>query len=69
MTRKDFQLIAALLLSEKPSTEGKIYSDRTPWARGAHDVWSTITINMASTLAKTNPAFDRDRFLAACGME
>lgn len=69
MTRQHFAVIAAVLLNEKPDTEGKIYSDRTPWAQGAYDEWSTIVLNMAACLKTQNPRFDRARFLAACGME
>ena len=69
MTRKHFAAIAAVMLNDKPGTEGKVYSERTPWARGAHDEWSTIVLNMAAMLATQNNHFDRARFLAACGME
>jgi hypothetical protein len=63
MTRKDFALIASVLLSERPDRDG------TRWADGARDEWSTIVLKMADALGLVNAAFDRSRFLAACGME
>jgi len=54
MTRKDFELIAAAVKSVWLSHE----PSRT-----------TIANSLASALATTNPAFNRARFLTACGVE
>ena len=66
MTRKDFVLIAATLLSERPDIEG--YDSLNDWERGASDEWHTVCLAFAKALATTNPQFDRARFLIACGM-
>lgn len=63
MTRKDFELIAATLRQERPDRDG------SKWADGARDSWSTTVLHFASTLATTNHAFDRARFIKACGLE
>lgn len=63
MTRKDFAMIASVLLSERPDRDG------TRWADGARDEWSTVVLKMADALKITNAAFNRTRFLAACGMD
>lgn len=57
MTRKHFAVIAATLAATKPQT-------------GAGDalfLWERLTLQMAHTLSGENPAFDKPRFLAACG--
>ncbi len=59
MTRKDFELIAAAL------------KGATPLARDGEKAmcqWQFIVFKMADALATTNPAFQRARFLAACGV-
>ena len=33
------------------------------------DARRTVALALAATLAQTNPAFDRHRFLAACGVQ
>lgn len=68
MTRKDFALIASVLLNDRPFADGASYSGMTDWERGASDEWHTTTLAMATALATTNPQFDRARFLKACGV-
>jgi hypothetical protein len=60
MTRKDFQLIADVL---KPW----ITRDGTPGVEDA--LCASIARDFADKLASTNPNFDRERFLRACGVE
>jgi hypothetical protein len=55
MTRKDYQLIAAVLKSY--ATEGIPVDDR-----------DAIAYDLADALAKDNPRFDRERFLVAAGV-
>lgn len=52
MTRKDFELIAEVIKTSQ------YYSA---------DYRNEIARNMAQALATTNPAFNEDRFLKACG--
>jgi hypothetical protein len=52
MTRKDFELIAEVI------NTSQYYSA---------DYRNEIARNMAQALATTNPAFNEDRFLKACG--
>ncbi len=62
MTRKDFQLIADALKESKPEAEKKFHNQT------AYMTQFMITCHcMADALATTNPRFDRDRFLTACG--
>jgi len=53
MTRKDFQVIAEAI---KDINARKAHGDR-------------IAELMAEALKKTNPRFDKKRFLTACGVE
>lgn len=59
MTRKDFELIAKVFayLDEEFNNGG---SDEVSLALVAGE--------LACALSTTNPAFDRERFLAACGV-
>lgn len=59
MTRAHFKLIAETLRECGADDEAQYpVISRTGGAR-----------NFASALARTNPNFDRDRFLRACGVE
>lgn len=65
MTRKDFELIAAALKEAR---------DQVPQTDTLHHTCellghSTAARVLAYALAKTNPRFDRERFLKACGVE
>ena len=59
MTRKDFQLIADAITETRA-----LEPTGSPEA-----VLALITDIFADKLAGTNPAFDRDRFLTACGLK
>jgi hypothetical protein len=60
MTRKDYVLIA--------QTIADLMSD---FNNGGDDSvsLSLVAQELADTLAKDNPRFDRDRFLVACGVK
>ena len=51
MTRKDFEMIAEVIA--------------TSW-HGSGELKNAIACKMADALARTNPRFDRARFIAAC---
>lgn len=61
MTKKDFELIARALREGVPRVHNRPRTDYEQWALTAHD--------LADALAGTNPQFDRERFLRACGLE
>lgn len=54
MTRKDFELIAAVLKRARQNEDA-----------GGHAVINGLAVNLAEALATTNPRFDRDRFIRA----
>jgi hypothetical protein len=62
MTRKDFQLIADVLRYDMDHAE--LYPDAAIRKAGCAD----RAKRMARALSTTNPNFDRDRFLTACGV-
>ena len=59
MTRRDYELIAAALKSEKPQAH---------WSANKMIQWQLDCAAIAGALASTNPRFNRNRFLAACGI-
>jgi hypothetical protein len=65
MTRKHFQQIAAAMQSlRKFETHDTELSETV-----AHAVrYSSVVDALAKVLADSNPRFDRDRFLGACGI-
>lgn len=60
MTRKDYVMIAETLAD--------LMAD---FNNGGDDTISLtlVAVELAETLAKDNPRFDRDRFLTACGVK
>jgi hypothetical protein len=54
MTRKDFELIAAVLKNRRALA-------------GDAGAFDTLARDFAEALAATNKQFNRDRFLRACG--
>lgn len=58
MTKKDFELIAGTLRASRPG-EG--------YARNLLQ-WNLIVQRFAEALCATNLNFDRERFIAACGV-
>lgn len=65
MTRRDFEGIARALEWAKPDD---LIEPVNPSNDPVMDVWENTVNRMASYLATTNPAFDRARFIKACGM-
>lgn len=61
MTRQDYELIAVTMKDSKPF--GVAHSARrlVQWLLDCHA--------LAGALAATNPRFDRERFLTACGAQ
>jgi hypothetical protein len=58
MTRKDYELIA------------DVFNDHNArYSRRTSAISDELARDMADALATTNPAFDRVRFLRACGLE
>lgn len=69
MTRKDFNLIANILVDFKPdrakvTTPNIKWGDRESAFKKYH---SQMCASFANSLAGTNPQFDTLRFLKACG--
>jgi len=54
MTKKDYELIAEVILNSQGLTRG--------------GVMDTLAERMAEALADTNPRFNRSMFLKACGV-
>lgn len=55
MTRKDYEVIA------------KVIHDHADRAGAFRDEVEFLAVNMANNLYGTNPRFDRERFMRACG--
>lgn len=66
MSRKDYIAIAKIIESAKaaPATGAS-----GTWASGCDSAREVIASNLATLFAKENDRFDRDRFLAACGVQ
>lgn len=64
MTKKDFIALAEALNAAKPF--GIKHAAR---AKAAHEAWENCCHRIANACAASNGRFDRNRFLAACGME
>lgn len=61
MTKKDYELIAAVITSVRdPDRRMRL---------GHKHACDNIANEFARVLARTNPRFDRARFLKACGVE
>jgi hypothetical protein len=58
MTRKQYEQIAAALAAARRNMSTEQFIG-----------WHASVQAVASALATTNPNFDRERFLAACGVE
>jgi hypothetical protein len=57
MTRKDYELITDVL--------EELFMGHPDWQRSG----SQVAHKFADRLAQTNPKFDKQRFLKACGVE
>lgn len=66
MTRKDFELIARTI---KQTRADFLCSDGEPSVVDSDGALSEVSENLADALATTNAGFNRERFLATCGVE
>lgn len=72
MTRKDFELIARAVRHARPTVSPADHrSGSRGWAvvSAGHMTANHVALFLADELAATNPRFDRERFLKACGVE
>lgn len=58
LQHRHFAFIAATLKATKPESAGPELNQ-----------WTNMTLQFASECRSTNPKFNRDRFLSACGVE
>ena len=69
MTKKDYELIAGVI---RDRLNNSTHLDKLDWSDNeiqiAKDVITDTAYFMCNRLAKDNPKFDRDRFMAACGV-
>lgn len=63
MTRKDFQLIADAIKEARTMFPDTVSGD------GARLGADAVAVELASRLRATNTRFDREKFLAACGVK
>ena len=71
MTKKHFNKIALIIadsVSDKIDKSGKSGWESEQIARAYKMAASQIALDMADFFADENPAFDRSRFLNACGV-
>jgi hypothetical protein len=61
MTRKDYEIIAAVLRRTKPVGSN--------WSKDNYASWRGIVREFAEQLALGNSRFQADRFEAACGVD
>jgi hypothetical protein len=66
VSKKDFELIARVLRDERARYAQYRTTERFEAQIAAVD---GVARAMAEDLAHTNPRFDRERFLATCGVE
>lgn len=67
MKKKHYEAIAAAILK----TRADYALEPTPpvYRKGACEALCLLAYRLARAMAADNPKFDRDRFLAACGVE
>jgi hypothetical protein len=70
MTRKDFVLIANALRYQRPGSKAEMAQpqNQNDACRSIYLQWEMTCTCMATELARTNPRFDRETFLTACGV-
>jgi hypothetical protein len=67
LTKKHFKLVASAIAATAPAQLAT--PSNQLWASGCDFARSYIARRLAAEFALENPAFDRARFLAACGVE
>jgi hypothetical protein len=65
MTKKDFELLAAVMAEERP-IGNKPYREMVGWERGAYDEWNTIRLRLVTKLSLDHVTFNADKFNEAC---
>lgn len=70
MTRKDYVMLALTLRLDAAHLRLPTYSypSMSEWEKGAYDQWNTTVLAIADALKEDNKAFDKPRFLKACGV-
>jgi hypothetical protein len=72
MTRKDYQLIASVLSKHishwESASETLIEEGAKVQAYGGANALKDLATTFSYELQKTNPRFDKERFLSACGI-
>ena len=63
--KRHFQFIADTIKETKPPHLGQTGPELTQ----ALIQWERMVANFATNLRSTNPNFDRDRFIQACGVD
>jgi hypothetical protein len=58
MTKKHFISLAAMFKAERPQPH---------WDGNKLTVWNALVVGTADVCRQTNPRFDRERFITACG--
>lgn len=69
MTRKDYILIAEALAKARVIIATDYAPDETLQRHIAHNAWKQTTYQVCKALGSDNNAFDRGRFLMACGVQ
>lgn len=69
MTRKDFVAIAEAVKDSREALIASAMPTDSPMRRRTAQVFDSLSRTLADTCSKTNPRFNRSKFLAACGVE
>lgn len=69
LTRKHFQAITQNLREQRPNPAWVYTPDDRIGYTCADAQWTLDCRAVADALAQFNPAFNREKFLAACGLE
>lgn len=67
MSKKDYVAIAAQFMKEKNHLKEHFEKDSS-YEMGATYGIEVMARRLSDVMARDNPRFDRDRFLAACGV-
>lgn len=68
MTKKDFEAIASALKDGREALRSAEDDADAATERMRSQVFDSMSRSLADVCAKTNPRFNRSRFLAACGV-
>lgn len=65
LSRKHYKAVAASFANNKPVISIHTMDEYGP----RYETWRIVTEDLASVFAADNPAFDRAKFLRACGVD